>query len=124
MIKILYSSNCYSCKKAINFFTENNIEVIKVNLTKSKLNEALFKDILSLTLNGFEDIISPRSKYIINNKIDINSLHTNEVVRLVIERPNILRRPIIVQYNRSNKPYRLLVGYNSEDILIFLRASN
>ncbi|MDR0825885.1 MAG: hypothetical protein LBM72_01315, partial [Mycoplasmataceae bacterium] len=45
---------------------------------------------------------------------------TNEIIKLIITYPEILSRPIIIQYV-NDKPYRLLIGYNNHDIEIFLR---
>ena len=69
---------------------------------------------LKNTENGFEDIISTRSKYLMENNIDIDSLKVSELEKLIMENPSILRRPIIVSDNK------LQVGYNEEDIRVFI----
>ena len=64
--------------------------------------------------NGFEDIISTRSKIIKENKVDINSMNLNQLMDFIIEHPTILKRPIILS------DLELQVGYNVDDITLFL----
>ncbi len=79
-----------------------------------KLNEIDIYNILRDTENGFEDIISKRSSFFKENPIDMDELNTNDLIKIIIENPKILRRPIIVDTNK------LQVGYNDDDIRIFL----
>ena len=64
--------------------------------------------------NGFEDIISTRSKVFKEKKLDPESMSVKSLVEFIIEYPSVLKRPIII--NESE----LQVGYNNEDITIFL----
>lgn len=64
--------------------------------------------------NGFEDIISTRSKVFKEKKLDPDSMSVQELVEFIIEYPSVLKRPIIINENE------LQVGYNNEDITIFL----
>nr|MCR5422417.1 transcriptional regulator Spx [Bacilli bacterium] len=61
-----------------------------------------------------DDIISTRSKVIKDNNIDIDSMKLNELMDFIIENPTILKRPIIVS------DMELQVGYNVDDITLFL----
>jgi regulatory protein spx len=72
---------------------------------------------LKNTENGFEDIISTRSKYLQENNIDIESLKYSELEQLIIDNPSILKRPIIVDDNK------LQIGYNEEDIMFYCNMS-
>jgi len=64
--------------------------------------------------NGFEDIISLRSKVFKEQTIDLESMKINELVEFIIANPTILKRPIIVTDNE------IQVGYNDDDITLFL----
>lgn len=64
--------------------------------------------------NGTSDIISTRSKVILDNKIDLDSLKVSELISFILANPSVLRRPIIVDDRR------LVVGYNEDDITVFL----
>ena len=125
MIKFFTTNDCLGCRHAKKFLEDNKIEFIEKNFTKERLSEQELKDILSLTNNGFEDIISIRSKEFAKfDQKDLEDMKFNDIIELIIKHPTILRRPIIIQFNTSNIPYRLLVGYNSSDIEIFSRSNN
>ena len=51
---------------------------------------------------------------LLENNIDIESLKVSELEKLIMENPSILRRPIIVEDNK------LQVGYNEEEIRVFI----
>jgi regulatory protein spx len=64
--------------------------------------------------NGFEDIISTRSKIFREKKLEPECMSVQALVSFIIEYPSVLKRPIIINENE------LQVGYNNEDITIFL----
>ena len=70
--------------------------------------------ILSYTENGTEDIISTRSKVFQKLNIDVDDLTIKELIQLISEYPNLLRRPIIM----DNK--RMQIGFNEDEIRAFL----
>lgn len=122
MIFVLMSPNSFSCAKALKFFKKNDIKIMPINIIKNPIDDKLLLDILSLTDGGFEDIIATRSDFIQQSKIDVNELTTHELIHLIQHEPTILKKPIIIQYTKAHHhPYRLMVGYNSDDIEIFLR---
>ncbi len=114
MITIFTTPSCASCRKAKKWFEEYKIEYQEVNIFNTKLTKADIIRILDKTENGFEDIISTRSKIISENNIDINNMKMHELLDFIIENPSILRRPIIVDDRR------LQIGYNDEEIRTFL----
>ena len=64
--------------------------------------------------NGFDDIISTRSKVFKEKKLDPDNMSVQELIEFIIDYPSVLKRPIIINENE------LQVGYNNEDITIFL----
>ncbi len=114
MVTIYTTPSCASCRKAKKWFEEYDINYQEINIFNTKLTKADIFRILDKTENGFDDIISTRSKIMSENNIDINSMKMHELLDFIIENPSILRRPIIV----DNK--RLQVGYNDEEIRTFL----
>lgn len=75
------------------------------------------KEILRLTENGTEDIISTRSKVYRELNIDMEKLPLQELLTLIEENPGILKRPIMLDDKR------LQVGYNQDEIRSFLPRS-
>ncbi len=123
MTIILYTKSCKSSSKTLTFFTKNLLKFSGINILKDNINKKLIKDILSLTENGFSDIISKRSEVLLDRGIQIDNLTTDQLIDFIVKNPIILKRPIIIQY-KTDIPYRLLVGYNVDDILIFMREKH
>ncbi len=114
MVVLYTSAGCVSCRKAKNWLKQNNIEFIEKNIFNVLLDETEIKYLLSRSENGSDDIISKRSKVIIENKIDVESMKMNELINFVKNNPSALKRPIIL--NEKN----LLVGYDDDEISNFL----
>lgn len=114
MVRIYVTPTCSSCRKAKKWLDERKVEYKEINLLQTKLTNEDLNLILKNTENGFDDIISTRSKIIKESNIDINEMTVSELKRFIIDNPTILRRPIIVDDKR------LQVGYNEEDIDIFM----
>ena len=64
--------------------------------------------------NGFEDIISTRSKVVKECNVDLESMTTNELKKFIAENPSILKRPIMIDEDKMQ------VGYNDEEIRVFI----
>ena len=62
MVEIYTSPSCSSCRKAKKWLDEYGIKYIEKNLFVTKITREDIKQILEKTENGFEDIISTRSK--------------------------------------------------------------
>lgn len=69
---------------------------------------------ISKSENGTDDIISRRSKIVLENNIDFDEMTISELCSFVLANPTVLKRPIIVD------DHRLQVGYNEEEIRTFI----
>ena len=114
MIQIYTTPSCASCRKAKKWFDQYKIPYSEKNIFSIKLSkEDIFK-MLANNENGFEDIISTRSKVFKEKHLEPDNMSIQELVNFIIENPSVLKRPIIINENE------LQVGYNNEDITIFL----
>lgn len=113
-VTLYSSSSCTSCRKARKWLEENNIPFTERNIFKQPLTEDEIKDILRLTEDGTEEIISTRSKVFTDMHIRLDDLKLGQLVALIQERPAILKRPIMMDDRR------LQVGYNEDEIRLFL----
>lgn len=114
MVKLFTSSSCTSCRKARAWLEEQGIPFTERNILTDPLNTDEIKEILRMTENGTEEIISTRSKVFQELDVDLNSIALNELFKLVEANPGLLRRPIIMDDKR------LQVGYNEDEIRRFL----
>ncbi|GEL68025.1 transcriptional regulator Spx [Marinilactibacillus psychrotolerans] len=114
MIKLYVSPSCTSCRKAKAWLEEQNLEFEEKNIFHEPLSQEEIKNILSLTEEGTEEIISYRSQAYQSLDVDIEDLSMNQLLNLFKNQPSLIRRPIIMDDRR------LQIGYNEEEIRCFL----
>ena len=115
MITLYYDKKNNSCKQAMRWFIKYGIEVRKRDVSHIS-KEKLFH-ILTLSQNGFFDILrNPAQSGTKLNHIleDINESDFDESLKIILAHPGVLKVPIIFDEKK------LVVGYNVEDIRIFL----
>ncbi|MES9685613.1 transcriptional regulator Spx [Bacillus sp. AFS001701] len=114
MVNLYVTSSCTSCRKAKAWLEEHEIDYSVKNIMNDSLTLEEIKSILRMTETGTEEIISKKSKTFQELNINIESLPLNELYKLIINNPKMLRLPIILDEKR------LQVGYNEEEIRSFL----
>ncbi len=113
MVQIYTTPNCSSCRKVKLISVNIILIILKKYFSIPLTREDVFK-MLSYSENGFEDIISTRSKIIKEENIDLEKMKTSELVDFIIANPSILKRPIILSDDDMQ------IGYNNDDISLFL----
>ncbi len=112
---ILYTSpSCTSCRKAKAWLEEHEIPYKERNIFSEPLTIEEIKEILRMTEDGTDEIISTRSKIFQKLNINVESMPLQRLYEVVKDNPGLLRRPIIMDEKR------LQVGYNEDEIRRFL----
>jgi regulatory protein spx len=114
MVTVYTTPSCTSCRKAKAWLEEHQIDYIERNIIANPLTLNEVKSILRLTEDGTDEIISTNSKRFQELNVDIEALPLKEFYKLIMENPQMLRRPIIQDEKR------LQVGYHEEEIRRFL----
>ncbi|EKU93309.1 Regulatory protein spx [Alloiococcus otitis] len=114
MINLFTSPSCTSCRKAKAWLEEQGLDYKEKNIYHEPLTRDEIKEILMLTEEGTDEIISYRSQAYKNLEVEIEDLSMNELLDLFIKEPSLIRRPIIMDDRR------LQIGYNEEEIRTFL----
>ncbi|WP_091273524.1 transcriptional regulator SpxA [Alteribacillus persepolensis] len=114
MVNLLTSPSCTSCRKAKAWLEENDISFVERNIFAEPLSVDEVKEIIRLTEDGTDEIVSKRSKVFQELDVDLENLPLQRLFELISENPGLLRRPII--YDEK----RLQVGYNEAEIRRFL----
>ena len=114
MIVVYTSPGCASCRKVKAWLKDRKLPFIEKNIFRTLLDDEEIRYLLMRSENGSDDIISKRSKILIDQKIDLDSMSLNELIRFIRENPSVLKRPIIV----DEKSFQ--VGYDSEEIGVFI----
>lgn len=100
-----------SCRKTKHWLKAHQIEFNERHLFRETPTMDELKYILSLTTEGIDEILATRSQTFKNLNLNIEDMTVNEVLELLIEKPKLLRRPILVD-NR-----KLVIGYNPGELL-------
>lgn len=114
MVTLFISPSCTSCRKSRAWLQQHNIPFVERNIFTDPLNKAEIMNILRMTEDGTEEIISTRSKVFQELGINLDDLTIDALLDLVQQHPGLLRRPIILDDKR------LQVGYNEDEIRRFL----
>ena len=78
MIQIYTTPSCASCRKAKRWFEQYKIPYSEKNIFSIKLSPEDIYKMLANSENGFEDIISTRSKIFKEYKLDPENMTINE----------------------------------------------
>lgn len=114
MVDLYVSPSCTSCRKAKAWLEKHNIPYKERNIFSEPLTKRELLQILRMTENGTEEIISTRSRAFQQLKINLDDLSIDKLLDLLEKNPSLLRRPIIMDDRR------LQVGYNEDEIRRFL----
>ena len=114
MVNLYISPSCTSCRKAKAWLRKHNIDFKERNIFSEPLTKDELIQILRMTENGTEEIISTRSRAFQQLKVNLDDLSIDQLLDLVEKNPSLLRRPIIMDDRR------LQVGYNEDEIRRFL----
>ena len=114
MVNLYISPSCTSCRKAKAWLRKHNIDFKERNIFSEPLTKEELIQILRMTENGTEEIISTRSRAFQQLKVNLDDLSIDQLLDLVEKNPSLLRRPIIMDDRR------LQVGYNEDEIRRFL----
>ena len=114
MVTLFTSPGCTSGRKAKAWLEEHDIAYKERNIFSEPLSISEIKEILRMTEDGTDEIISTRSKIFQKLNVDLESLPLQRLYELIQEHPGLLRRPIILDEKR------LQVGYNEDEIRRFL----
>lgn len=114
MVTLYTSPSCTSCRKAKAWLEEHDIAFKERNIFSEPLTLEEIKEILRMTEDGTDEIISTRSKVFQKLNVNLDQLPLKDLFKLIQENPGLLRRPIILDEKR------LQVGYNEDEIRRFL----
>lgn len=110
----IYGLDCKSTKKAKQWFKKQGMPFVERNIVKEPLTVSELREILRMTDDGTDGIISTRSQIYKELNLDLDELSLYELLELIQQYPRLLKSPIIVDEKR------LLAGYHEDGIRQFL----
>ncbi|PLR68119.1 Spx/MgsR family RNA polymerase-binding regulatory protein [Bacillus sp. UMB0893] len=106
---IFYSyPSCTSCRKTKHWLKAHNIHFREKHLFRETPTYEELQKILHLTTDGMDEILTTRGQTYKDLNLNIDELPLSQVLKLIIEEPKLLRRPIITDGKK------LVVGYNPQ----------
>ena len=114
MVTLYTSPSCTSCRTARAWLEANAIPYKERNVFKEPLTRDEIKNILRMTEDGTEEIISTRSKLFSELDISLDDLSLGELIEMIQKQPALLKRPLMIDEKRMQ------VGYNEDEIRRFL----
>jgi regulatory protein spx len=114
LVTLYTSPSCTSCRKAKTWLKEHDIGYVERNIFSEPLTIEELKEILRMTEEGTDEIISTRSKTFQELNLNLESMPLQDLFEVMSQNPGLLRRPIILDEKR------LQVGYNEDEIRRFL----
>ncbi|KGX87721.1 transcriptional regulator SpxA [Pontibacillus litoralis] len=114
MVTLYTSPSCTSCRKARAWLEAHDIPFEERNIFSEPLSIDEIKEVLRMTEDGTDEIISTRSKVFQNMEVELDQLPMKDLLQMIKNNPGLLRRPIILDEKR------LQVGYNEDEIRRFL----
>lgn len=121
MIKLYTLPSNTSSRKARAFLENLQVTFKETPMQHVPLSFDEFKEIVSLTRNGVEDLISPKTKVykqlVEEDGIDFDELSLKELHYIVQRHPNLLRAPITI------KGETMTVGFKEEEFEAFVPRS-
>jgi len=114
LVTLYTSPSCTSCRKAKAWLEEHQIPFRERNIFSEPLTIEEIKEILRMTEDGTDEIISTRSKAFQELNVQLDNMPLRDLYQLIQSNPGLLRRPILIDEKR------LQVGYNDDEIRRFL----
>ena len=87
MIRIYTVPSCSSCRKVKKWFLDQNIPFVEKNILSKPISDNEIKDMLLLSDNGTDDIISKRSNLIKKDNIDVDSMKLKDLIAFIQNNP-------------------------------------
>lgn len=114
MVNLYFHTNDPSKRKAVKWLEACGIEVQQRNLEKQPLTKAEIRQLLALSLDGTDDLISMRSRDTKALGLGKRTITIDELTAAIQKSPRILKNPVI--FNQS----KLVTGFDQEKMGIFV----
>jgi Spx/MgsR family transcriptional regulator len=109
-LKFYTYPSCTSCRRTKSWLNNRGVGFNEQHLFRETPTADELRRILSLTTLGIDEILAKRSKEYKTLDVEVEDLSLSEFLDLVIEKPKLLKRPILT--NGEN----LVIGYDVDGL--------
>lgn len=114
MLNLYVAPSSSSCRRARRWLLDHDIPFNERDISKNPLTHDELKQILRLSENGTDDLISTRCVSYKKLKVNFDNLRISQLIDLMVKHQDLIRRPLI--FNDQ----QLQVGFSEENIRSFL----
>ena len=99
---IFHKSSCITCKKTISEVDRMNIDIQKRDFFKDPFSENELKKIIKTSGIAPKDLLRKRDKMFKELGLDANLPTDNQIIKLMVKYPGLIKRPIIINKNKTH----------------------
>jgi arsenate reductase len=111
----LYSS-CTSCRNAEALLGDLEVEADRRDYFKQRFSKEELTGLLNRIGMTAHDVLSTRSRPYKALELESKTLSEDELIELILEHPQLLRRPIVVRDNQAT------IGFNRNAITALVKG--
>ena len=115
-VEIYLYSSCTSCRKAEGLLGDLGVQADRRDYFKDRFSREELVSLLTRTGKRPGDVLSTRSTPYRALELESKQLSDDELIDLMVEHPQLLRRPLIVRGNDAT------VGFNRDAITALVKG--
>ena len=98
---IYHKPSCVTCKKTLAEIDRMKIDIKKRDFFKDPFSETELKKIIKLSGTSPNEFLRKRDKMYKELNLDRTKTTDNEIIKLMVKYPGLIKRPIIINQNQS-----------------------
>ncbi len=99
---IYHKSSCITCKKTLTEIDRMKIDVQRRDFFKEPFSEIELKKIIKLSGITPNEFLRKRDKMYKELDLDKTNHTDNEIIKLMVKYPGLIKRPIIIKQNKAH----------------------
>jgi len=99
---IYYKSSCITCKKTLSEIDRMKMDIQKRDFFKDPFSEGELKKIVKTSGLKPIELLRKRDKMYKELNLESTKYSENEIIKLMAKYPGLIKRPIIIQQNKTH----------------------
>jgi arsenate reductase len=100
-IKVYQKPTCSKCRTTLGLLRDRGVEFEAVNYYESPLGEAELRELIDKLGIGPRELMRKEEQIYRDLQIGKRDLPDEELIRLMVENPDLIQRPIVVRGQRA-----------------------
>lgn len=99
---IYHKTSCTTCRKTIAEMDRMNLDIQKRDFFKDPFSENELKKIIKISGEGPKEFLRKRDKMYKELDLENKKLKDEQIIKLMIKHPGLIRRPIIIKQKKAH----------------------